>query len=377
MHICFVCNEYPPFPHGGIGSFVQTLGRALVQLGHQITVVGMYPEDWQGKTIDNGVHVIRLPYSKLPIFKFVENSRKLLSTLKSINSINPIDIVEANELGFAFFPSKSSWIKVLRMQGGHHYYSLAEGKQPHTWRSFQEKLSFGKADAICSVSNTLAQITKELLHLEKTKIEVIPNPVDTELFHPQEHIQEMNGLITFVGTIVEKKGVFQLIRAMPRVISKVPNAQLWFIGRSKVDKATGRQITEIMWDQMDDSIRSHIHFKGIVPHEDLPQILAQSQVLIFPSNMEAFGIVFIEGMAMGKATIVGNNGAGPEIVLDGHTGLLCDPLSPDSIAEKIITVLTDNELRFRLQTGARLRAVQQFDIQIISKLNEDFYKKLL
>jgi glycogen synthase len=41
MHVCFLCDEYPPCQHGGVGAMVQALGRALVERGHRVTVVGL------------------------------------------------------------------------------------------------------------------------------------------------------------------------------------------------------------------------------------------------------------------------------------------------------------------------------------------------
>src|SRR6185369_3321647 len=62
MRVCFLCNEYPPGPHGGIGTCTQTLGRALTAAGHRVRVIGAYPPDHPGvpHEIDEGVEVWRL-----------------------------------------------------------------------------------------------------------------------------------------------------------------------------------------------------------------------------------------------------------------------------------------------------------------------------
>ena len=69
MNICFVCSEYPPGPHGGIGTMTQVLGRAFARDGHQVRVVGVYPE-WYGEPDveeDHGVQVLRLRERKQPL----------------------------------------------------------------------------------------------------------------------------------------------------------------------------------------------------------------------------------------------------------------------------------------------------------------------
>ena len=69
MKICFVCSEYPPGSHGGIGTFTQTLSRALVKKGHYVRVVGIYSHNYSAPNyeVDNGVQVLRI---RQPSFRF-------------------------------------------------------------------------------------------------------------------------------------------------------------------------------------------------------------------------------------------------------------------------------------------------------------------
>ena len=64
MKVCFICPEYPEGPHGGIGSIVQLMGRNMVQKGHEVKVIGIYPKSYPGNDfeIDQGVEVWRLRY---------------------------------------------------------------------------------------------------------------------------------------------------------------------------------------------------------------------------------------------------------------------------------------------------------------------------
>jgi len=65
MKILFVCNEYPPSPHGGVGTFTKTLAHELAQSGHTISIVGMYDDVRTITTyIDNDVKVVKLPRSR-------------------------------------------------------------------------------------------------------------------------------------------------------------------------------------------------------------------------------------------------------------------------------------------------------------------------
>ena len=100
-------------------------------------------------------------------------------------------------------------------------------------------------------------------------------------------------------------------------------------------------------------MRQRIVFKGPVEHDALPEVLARAHVCVYPSHMEAQGIVNLEAMAMGKAVVSSHTGPGPEIVQDGVSGLLCNPHDPASIANRIITLMKDHELRRRIGEEAR------------------------
>ncbi len=92
MRIALLCNEYPPAPHGGIGTFVKTFAHGLVDAGHHLTVVGMGEEDarWQ----DRSVSVIVLSSSRLRGMAWLLNRRKLTKFLEYQAKAEAFDLVE-------------------------------------------------------------------------------------------------------------------------------------------------------------------------------------------------------------------------------------------------------------------------------------------
>jgi glycosyltransferase involved in cell wall biosynthesis len=377
MHICFLCSEYPPGKHGGIGSFTQTLGRVLAKRGHQITVIGLYAVERNQREQDEGVCVIRLAQTRVPKMGFFFNGLKLRSALRQLHMERPINILDGSEGSFALLPNSYPSKRIIRMQGGHYFFSTTLGLKPRPWRSWLEKRSFARANALCAVSNFVAETTADLLRLVGDDIEILPNPVDTSFFSPQSRIAEREGLIIFVGTVVEKKGVRELIQAMPLIVNAVPNAHLWIVGRDWVNPDTGKPFRSVLEGIISPQVKGKVIFKGAIDHGDLPSTLAQAQVCVFPSHMESQGIVIVEGMAMGKAVVASQTGPGPEIIEDGVSGLLCDPYDPKSIAEKTIQVLKDAELRRKLGIAARQRAVDFFSVESLVLKNEQFYQKVL
>ncbi len=375
MHICFVCNEYPPGRHGGVGSFTQTLGRALAANGCDVTVAGVYPIEKTIREDDGGVLVIRLPHAGVRGLGYVVNGYRLASELKAVNRQCPIDVVDGPELSYANIHLNIPAAKVIRMNGGHHFFTTTLGRRPAIWRGWQEKRSFARANELCAVSEFVAETTRNLLKLGDRPIEILPNPVDTERFKPRPEIHEEDGLIVFTGTLCEKKGVRQLIQAFPRIVAEIPWARMLIIGRDSIDPLSGSSFKSLLKKSVQPALRPRVEFSDFIENGLLPETLAKASVCVYPSHMEAQGIAIVESMAMGKAVVASQIGPGPEVVENDISGLLCDPHNPDSIAMKLINLLKDTSLRRQIGARARLRAVSKFSAETLVSRNADFYQR--
>lgn len=375
LHVCFLCGEYPPGRHGGVGSFTQTLGRALAARGHRVTVVGVYPRRDTVEDDDAGVRVVRLAHTRVRGLGFLIHGARIRRVLAAIHRQHPIDVIEGPELSLALLDRQHSASRVIRMNGGHHFFMTSLGTPLSPWRCWLEKRSFQRADTLCAVSRFVAERTRTLLELGPRPIEILPNPVNTAHFSPRPEIAEEDGLIVFVGTVCEKKGVRQLVAAMPRVLSQVPEAKLEIIGPDLIDARTGQSYVAQLRAQMPAGVEPSIIFRGAVANAELPSVLARASVCVYPSHMEALPVAWLEGMAMGKAIVASRKGPGPELVEDGTSGLLCDPHDPASIAEAILKLLGDRSLRTSLGAQARRRAVENHSDEVLVERNIAFYRR--
>ncbi len=378
LHICFLTHEYP-MPgqtQGGIGSVVQTLGRALVQKGLVVSVIGVTRSvNEERYENDRGVQVHRLPAARWPAANFLPNARRLLQKLWEIHRKTPIDILEGSELSFAFIPSGFPAKKVIRMHGGHHFFAVTLGKKPAVWRSFQEKRSFSKADGLIAVSRFVGETTRDLLGFRKP-FTTIYNIVDTTEFYEADWGKIVPRRIVFVGTVTEKKGVRQLVQAMPKVLDAFPDASLQIIGRDWKDPQTGASYMEYLRSFITPEIASAIELVGPLPHEEIPERLEHAEVCVYPSHMEAMPIAWLEALGMGKAVVASRTGPGPEAVIDGDTGLLCDPFDPTDIAEKIIWIFKHSLEAKNMGHCAREDILNRFDPNKILEENIAFYRSL-
>jgi glycosyltransferase involved in cell wall biosynthesis len=380
MHICFLTNEYPKagFPHGGLGSFVKTMAEALVGKGIQVTVVGLnYVLSDETENV-NGVNVIRIRKSKVKGLAWYFNSKNIAKTIAAIHKKNRIDIIEGAELSFAFLPKIKEIKYVIRLHGGHHFFAEGENRGINWWKGFQEKRSFKKAAAFIAVSNYVKSHTATYLSYHNKPIEVIFNPINSQLFQPQEVAIEENN-ITFAGTICEKKGVRQLIQAFPLVKEKFPDAILNLYGRDWLFPDGSSYIKMLQETELPQLgvFAKDIIFYGAVSFTEIPNAYAKAAVCIFPSHMETLGLVAPEAMAMEKPVIFTKLGPGPEVIVDGATGWLCNPYQPEDIADTIIQVLSNPEKAQEIAKQGRRFVSEKFALHEITQNNIDFYKKIL
>jgi len=381
MHICFLTNEFPKegFPHGGIGSFVKTISIALVKKGINVSVVGInYTSENETQNIE-GVEIYRLKPNKIKGISWYLNSKAIDAKLREIHKKQRIDIIESSELGLAFLSKIKAVKYIIRLHGGHHFFAESEKRKINKWKGFQEKRSFKKSDGFIAVSRYVKNHTEKYLSFNHKPLVYISNPVDTDFFKPLEIEKEYKNRIVFVGTVCEKKGVRQLIQSFPFVKKEFPDATLeiygrdWFFrdGSSYIKMLKEKEIPQL------GKLANDIHFHGLIPYNDIPQVYADASVCVFPSHMETQGLVAPEAMAMQKAVVFTKYGPGPEAIDDFTTGLLCDPYDPENIANKIIWVFSNKEKTKEMSVNAREFVLKKYRLEEIFLQNINFYKTIV
>jgi len=374
MHICFITSEFPTkgLNGGGIGSFVKFLGEKLVKKNIAISVVGFYTINSEQLEKVNEINVYRLPKSTWKFARFYDHTKRLLKKIKEINTINTIDIVEGSELNFAFFPKKTSYKKVIRLHGGHHFFAIELNKKPAFWRSYQEKKSFKNADGFIAVSNYVGNQTKKYLN-SSFNFTTIYNTVDTKQFKNTGELEYQKNSLLFVGTICEKKGIRQLVQSIPIIKKKFPDIVLNIIGRDW-KFPNGKSYIEYLKTYILDADKNNINIIGPVPHSEVSGYIAKTDICVYPSHMEAMPIAWLEGLAMGKKVVASKIGPGLELVKENETGLLIDPYSPEDISEKIIKVLANPKEAEIRGMNAREDILKRFNSESIINQNIEFYK---
>lgn len=374
MHICFITSEFPKegFAHGGVGTFVSTLGKSLVEKGIKVSVIGLNYINKEETEKINGINIYRVIAKKQKGLQWYFNAKTISRKIKEVHAKNPIDVIETAELGLAFLPKIKTIKYIIRLHGGHHFLN----SKINFWKASQEKRSFKKADAFIAISDFVKTQTALFLSYHSKPIITINNPISFEEFKPIKNSQIIKNSIVFVGTVYEKKGIKELVKALPFIVEDFPNTTLDVYGRDWFfpDKTS---YIDYLKQNTAQGIVSKITFHGAIRHDELPLKYAQAEVCVFPSHVESQGLVVPEAMAMEKMVVFSEIGIGKETIIPNVSGLLCNPHDPKDIAEKVKWVFNNREESIKIGKQAREFALNKFNIQQIVEKNIKFYHQII
>jgi len=183
-------------------------------------------------------------------------------------------------------------------------------------------------------------------------------------------------MILFVGRLVEKKGVHNLLSAMQQVLRKSPKATLVLVG-----DGTQRQELERMAERFE--IAGSVRFLGKLPHEHLPEYYAAADLFVGPSvvdrsgDTEGLGVVFIEAASAGLAIVGTSVGGISDVLIPEVTGIAVEPDQPEALANAIERLLGDEPLRRRLGEAARQHALRRFSWSQVAERFSDVFRRAL
>lgn len=163
------------------------------------------------------------------------------------------------------------------------------------------------------------------------------------------------------GRLDPMKGHHHLIDMFARLLTFVPEARLLICGRTLNSLDYPHQLEQRVVDL---GIQHAVAFAG--HRYDLGSLMRASDVFVLLSELEPFGLVFLEAMSMGLPVIAFYSGAVPEIVIHGVTGLLSYPDQAETLVARLARLLVDRDLAARMGAAGRQRAVETFAIEQIA-----------
>ena len=228
------------------------------------------------------------------------------------------------------------------------------------------------SDAATAVSESLARATREHFCVRtgpECDIEVIPNFVDTERFHPGaggERVPDDPPLAVHVSNFRAVKRVPWLIRAFARA-SAGTDARLMLVGDGPDQAPSARLVDQL-------GLGGRVRFLGM--RDALPELLAPADVFLLASSEESFGLSALEAMACGVPVVATAVGGVPEVVRDGETGLLSPADDEQAYAARVRELLLDRERSRAMGRAARADVEERFARDPVVTRYENLYRRV-
>lgn len=372
MKIALVSPYDFAFP-GGVTSHISSLEYYLTRMGHEVKVIA--PASKEIKLFGDRFIPIGKPWS-IPTSGSViriSASLHLAPTIKEVMEREQFDIIHLHE---PFMPmlcsailrfSKAVNIGTFHAWDGNPGYDW--GKPISTWmiKNRREKLH-GKI----AVSNMAMRYALKYVSGDYT---VIPNGINIEQFSPEvkplEKFCDGRKNILFLGRLERRKGCIYLMRAFLRVHEEIPDVRLIIAGPG----TALRKVYE-KWVKQHGLTEDELIFTGYVAEEDKARYFKAADIYCSPAtSRESFGIVLLEGMAVGKPVVASNINGYSSVITHDKDGLLFPPKDSEKLAEVLIRLLKDEELRKRLAENARITA-ESYSWEKIAQRVSDYYTKV-
>lgn len=265
---------------------------------------------------------------------------------------------------------------VIRQNGSDTYFCYLDNRKVKYKNKFLERRALKKADGVISVSTFTGNLTNELFGLNK-KFIVIPNSIDARMFKPQK--SEKNRLtILYFGTLIRKKGLFELPKIFNLVNQRSKEIELILVGKDSGDIKTGFSSTwQLIKPLFNESSIKKVKYLGSVTYSKIQNLISEATVCVFPTFAEALPVSWLEAMAMEKAIVASNMGWAKEMIEDGQQGFLVHPTHHEQYANRILELFENPEKQIQFGRAAREKVKEKFSHNLVAKRSVEFYKSLL
>jgi glycosyltransferase involved in cell wall biosynthesis len=364
VRVLLHCVYYWP-EVGGLESHVGGLAMGLVRRGVEVRVVASrsVPGTRRSEVID-GVDVrrIRLPSRSPPgwiayALASIPATRRAAAWADVVHAQSFASVLPA---GLAARRSKRPLVVSFHTS---HFLTRAESP---LWAPLLGRL-VRWPDHAFAASEQIAEVAMKLA--PGTRVEALTNGVDTEQFQPPHPgTGRKSRTIIVPRRLFPKNGVEFLIRAIPEVTARLPDARALVVGdgpeRSRLE-ALARDL----------GIGESVRFLGSRPHDEMPELYGTSEIAVFPSLMEATSVAALEAMACELPVVASAVGGLPEIV-DSEVGALAPPGDSHALAGAIVRLLQDPHLADRGRV-ARERVVARWSNDRLVDRHLELYRELL
>ena len=387
MRIMMLTWEYPPRIVGGIARVVHDLSHVFAKQGHEVHVITYKEGNTKEFENDNGVLVHRIETYPINANNLVDwvmqfNFCVIEKAADVIKEFGKFDIIHAHDwlVAYAARALKNSY--KLPLVATIHATESGRNKGIHDKNQgyvndVEWLLTYEASDVICN-SLYMKNEIRNLFGKPMDNIHVVPNGINTTKFDGKErdwdfrrnYAADNEKIVFFAGRIVYEKGIQVLLDAAPKILQNYNDVKFVIAGRGPCLDDLRAQAERL-------GISNRVYFTGYLNDVQITKMYKAIDVAVFPSLYEPFGIVALEGMLAGAATVVSDAGGLNEIVSHGIDGMKSYAGNCNSLADSILEVLFNQDLCKQIAKNAHEKVVKEYNWDIIAKKTMAVYKETI
>lgn len=367
MKICLVSDPYYPYP-SGVSEYTHYLAKYLRRFGHKVKILTTHYKDekYEPDVIRIG-RVFYIPMNKsfatLSLGWDIPGKVKRFLEEENFDVIHTMGPFPPSISFFALHYSKTLNVTTFHSTG-FKYYRMGSLIFRRLFKRYINKLH-----GLIAVSETPRDTFMPYIPGDYT---IIPNGIDLEKFHPEvpplSEFENRKNKILYLGRLDRRKGLIELLRAIPLIKDELKDLTLIVVGKGPLEDDCRRLVKELDLSEV-------VVFKGYAKSEEIPNYYASCDLYCSPAlGGESFGIVLLEAMAIGKPVAASRIPGYDRVIKDGYNGLFFDPHKPADIAQKIISILKNEDLKNRLINNGK-EFVKDYSWFDVAKQIEGFYIK--
>ena len=376
MKILMVVNHVRGYSSGA-ALCVEHLGKAIRSIGHHVDFI--FKDNIRPALLSINPNLSAIIDTPLFVIKRIMESE----STETHYDIVQISSAEGYLYGFSkkLFSKKPKYIyhsHGLENRYWQDYFKVEDAsgskrmsKKFKIWfpylRLTQERFAIKTADAILVACTQDKNFVISNLRVRPSKVFAIPHGVSKEFFVNNDKKVRDKDLI-FVGWWGQRKGIRYLGEAFTQICYRYPKAQLTIVG-SKVDDSR-------VHASFPRGVRENLRIYTSMPQSELIRECRRHKIMIFPTLFEGFGMAFLEGMAAGLAVVASSEGGARDIIRDGENGILVPLRSSKSLAEKVIYLLENEDIREKIAQRAAETA-RDYTWDMIARRTIEVFQNLL
>lgn len=380
MKICLVHHEYPEETSmGGIATYQRNMALGLTRLGHKVTVIAA-SLDVDKDYYEDNIHVIR--FNKCIQYDTIDDMNnyrhRVALKLHELYLNGEIDVIESPEMGaecLMYLHLFHDVPVVCKLHTSFYIWSLYNKttlpSDVHNLLVSWEREYIESADIVTSCTNLLYNLMKENNQIIRDDVIVLGNPIDPSKYEVVDNCSDNS--ILYLGGLEQRKGVLVLARAIGIVLDKFPDIKFKFIGNDTKSNDKNILTSEYIKSIVPSNYHKNLEF---IPHVDSSSInhyCSLSTIGVVPSLFDNLPYVAMEEILSGLLVVASSNTGVSEMIDDSLGFCLFENENYVDLANKLITLYSDKDLRSKLLALERENIISKFSYKKICLDSLDIY----